>query len=141
MTRVHRFLLLAMFVTGVCASVPADAKSLVLEEFFRGKTVGKGVFESRIAGVYRPFTVTLTGTWNSKTLRSGFARISSTKTANVIPRPGSSRRLPKTDTSAREPTFWVRQTFVRMKTETFVSPTSRAWRLRTGHCCFVLTTR
>lgn len=67
MTRVHRFLLLAMFLTGVCASVPADAKSLVLEEFFRGKTVGKGVFESSVAGVYRPFTVTLTGTWNSKT--------------------------------------------------------------------------
>ena len=34
MTRVHRFLLLAMFATGVCASVPANAKSLVLEEFF-----------------------------------------------------------------------------------------------------------
>ncbi len=44
MTRVHRFLLLAMFAIGVAASVPADAKSLVLEEFFRGKTVGKGVF-------------------------------------------------------------------------------------------------
>jgi len=48
-------------------AVPASAKSLVLEEFFRGKTVGKGVFESEIAGVYRPFTVTLTGTWNPKT--------------------------------------------------------------------------
>ncbi|UES39936.1 DUF3833 family protein [Roseibium aggregatum] len=67
MPRVHRFLLLAMFATGVCASVPANAKSLVLEEFFRGKTLGKGVFESKIAGVHRPFTVTLTGTWNSKT--------------------------------------------------------------------------
>jgi len=48
-------------------AVPATAKPLVLEEFFRGKTVGKGVFESAIAGVYRPFTVTLTGTWNAKT--------------------------------------------------------------------------
>ncbi len=46
---------------------PAIAKPLVLEEFFRGKTVGKGVFESKIANVYRPFTVYLKGTWDQRT--------------------------------------------------------------------------
>ncbi|NRG19432.1 DUF3833 family protein [Rhizobiales bacterium] len=45
----------------------ASAGPLKLEEFFRGKTVGKGVFESRIAGVKREFTVITTGTWNPKT--------------------------------------------------------------------------
>lgn len=48
-------------------AAPASAKPLVLEDFFRGKTFGKGVFESSIAGVYRPFTVTLTGSWDPKT--------------------------------------------------------------------------
>ncbi|MTI43679.1 uncharacterized protein DUF3833 [Roseibium hamelinense] len=60
------------FFAGVAAATfalpsTAVAKALVLEEFFKGKTVGKGVFESKIAGVNRPFTVYLTGTWNPKT--------------------------------------------------------------------------
>ncbi|GAB2183178.1 DUF3833 family protein [Roseibium sp. LAB1] len=67
MNYARRFLLLALFAIGVAASVPAHAKPLVLEDFFRGKTIGKGVFESKIAGVYRPFTVMLTGTWNRRT--------------------------------------------------------------------------
>lgn len=64
---------LVMAIFGACVLVsgalvqPAQAKALVLEEFFRGKTIGKGVFESKIAGVYRPFTVYLTGTWNRQT--------------------------------------------------------------------------
>ncbi|MXN65747.1 DUF3833 family protein [Stappia sp. GBMRC 2046] len=45
----------------------SSAGPLKLEEFFRGKTVGKGVFESRFAGVRREFTVVTTGTWNPKT--------------------------------------------------------------------------
>lgn len=74
-------LLIALFgASGLMSGAlfqPAQAKALVLEEFFRGKTVGKGVFESKIAGVYRPFTVHLTGTWNRRTftlrLREDFA--------------------------------------------------------------------
>ena len=45
----------------------ASSGPLKLEEFFRGQTVGKGVFESRFAGVRREFTVVTTGTWNPKT--------------------------------------------------------------------------
>lgn len=56
------FLLLAV---GLAA--PTSAKTLVLEEFFKGRTVGKGVFESKIAGVNRPFTVYLNGRWDPKT--------------------------------------------------------------------------
>jgi len=48
-------------------TAPATAKTLVLEEFFKGRTVGKGVFESKIAGVNRPFTVYLNGRWDPKT--------------------------------------------------------------------------
>lgn len=48
--------------------VPARAaQPLVLEEFFRGRTVAEGVFESRIAGVRREFKVYLDGTWDPKT--------------------------------------------------------------------------
>ena len=67
MTRARRYLLLFVFAIAAATSIPAQAKSLVLEEFFSGKTIGKGVFESKIAGVYRPFTVKLTGTWNKRT--------------------------------------------------------------------------
>ncbi|MES0810658.1 DUF3833 family protein [Roseibium sp. SCPC15] len=56
---------LALLITATPAS--AQSKPLVLEEFFRGKTVGKGVFESQIAGVNRPFTVYLRGSWNPRT--------------------------------------------------------------------------
>jgi len=61
--------LLVLLSAGVMS--PAFAKPLVLEDFFKGRTVGKGVFESKFAGVYRPFTVYLTGRWDphSFTLR------------------------------------------------------------------------
>jgi len=68
--RPSAFFFLLAFGLLTLAAAPfqaASAKTLVLEEFFRGKTVGKGVFESGIAGVNRPFTVYLTGTWNPKT--------------------------------------------------------------------------
>lgn len=54
-------------VLALCPAAQATTKPLVLEDFFLGKTVGKGVFESRIAGVYRTFTVYLNGTWDPKT--------------------------------------------------------------------------
>lgn len=62
-------LIAASFLPAAAPS-PAAAgtlKQLVLEEFFLGKTIGKGMFESRIAGVTRPFTVYLHGTWTPKT--------------------------------------------------------------------------
>ncbi|WP_298818561.1 DUF3833 family protein [uncultured Roseibium sp.] len=60
-------LVFVFLVSLLATSAPVLAKPLVLEEFFRGKTVGEGVFESKIAGVYRPFKVYLTGTWNPRT--------------------------------------------------------------------------
>lgn len=65
----RRFLITAVTlvsVLGLTSGAHATVKPLVLEEFFRGKTVGKGYFESKIAGVYRPFTVYLRGTWDPK---------------------------------------------------------------------------
>ncbi|WP_299481154.1 DUF3833 family protein [uncultured Roseibium sp.] len=66
MQRFRIAFIVTLLVLGLSPAT-ATAKQLVLEEFFRGKTVGKGVFESKIAGVYRPFTVYLTGTWNART--------------------------------------------------------------------------
>ncbi|MES0882966.1 DUF3833 family protein [Roseibium sp. SCP14] len=57
--------ILSLLASATAAS--AQSKPLVLEDFFRGKTIGKGVFESKIAGVNRPFTVYLRGTWNPRT--------------------------------------------------------------------------
>ncbi|MEP3045804.1 MAG: DUF3833 family protein [Roseibium sp.] len=54
-------------VVGINPGQALAAKPLVLEEFFKGRTIGKGVFESKIAGVNRAFTVYLKGTWNPKT--------------------------------------------------------------------------
>ncbi|MBD8893506.1 DUF3833 family protein [Roseibium litorale] len=50
--------------------LPAFAKTdkpLVLEEFFKGHTVGRGAFDSEIAGVHRPLTAYMIGSWNPKT--------------------------------------------------------------------------
>ncbi|WP_349360035.1 DUF3833 family protein [Stappia sp.] len=67
--------LAAMALAAPAALAKSDA--LVLEEYFQGRTVGKGVFESGIAGVRREFTVVTHGTWNPKTftlrLREDFA--------------------------------------------------------------------
>lgn len=59
------FLLLVPLL--VVGRAGAAETPLVLEEFFQGRTVGEGVFESRIAGIRRPFTVVTHGTWNPKT--------------------------------------------------------------------------
>ncbi|WP_305988774.1 DUF3833 family protein [Roseibium sp. MMSF_3544] len=66
MKRFRTALLFALCLS-VIPAAPSLAEQLVLESFFRGKTVGKGVFESKLAGVYRPFTVYLNGTWNQRT--------------------------------------------------------------------------
>ena len=42
-------------------SSAAQSKPFVLEKFFAGKTEARGVFESKIAGVYRTFSVTTYG--------------------------------------------------------------------------------
>lgn len=48
----------------------AQAKpTFALEEYFIGKTVAKGIFESKVAKSRREFDVYLTGTWDGKTLR------------------------------------------------------------------------
>ena len=51
-------LLLPLLAAG---SARAAAKALVLEEYFRGRTVGEGVFESGIPDIRRPFTVVTHG--------------------------------------------------------------------------------
>jgi hypothetical protein len=43
------------------AAFAAPAQPFVLEKFFAGKTVARGVFESKLAGVYRTFSVTTYG--------------------------------------------------------------------------------
>ena len=58
---------LAIALAVVVPSSSIAAKPLLLEDFFLGKTIGKGVFESGIAGVRREFTVVTHGTWNPKT--------------------------------------------------------------------------
>ena len=47
---------------------PGIDQKLVLEEFFRGKTVGRGGFVSAIAGVDRKLTVKTAGRYDGKTL-------------------------------------------------------------------------
>jgi len=80
LSRLRRLSLALLALGAFALSAPsAQAKSdaLVLEEYFQGRTVGKGVFESGIAGVRREFTVVTRGTWNPKTftlrLREDFA--------------------------------------------------------------------
>jgi hypothetical protein len=48
-------------ITSILAFTPVvqaqSSKPFVLEKFFAGKTVARGVFESKLAGVYRTFSV------------------------------------------------------------------------------------
>lgn len=60
--------LLSACMTTPDALVPPRVEPLVLEEFFAGRTVGEGRFESGIAGVERTFTVKTRGTWDGRTL-------------------------------------------------------------------------
>lgn len=66
-------LALLPLVAAGCARAPTatvgdDAQTLVLEDFFRGRTTGTGTFESRIAGVERSFRIDTLGTWDGRTL-------------------------------------------------------------------------
>lgn len=68
LTRLHLVAaLLVLLPVLVAGAALAGERPLVLEEYFRGRTVGEGVFESRIAGVKRPFRVVTHGSWNPKT--------------------------------------------------------------------------
>ncbi|SDT98226.1 DUF3833 family protein [Stappia sp. ES.058] len=69
MLSVSRFFI-ALILSAATLAAPAAlaaSKPLVLEEYFRGRTVGNGVFESGIAGVRRDFRVVTHGTWNPRT--------------------------------------------------------------------------
>lgn len=78
LTRPLLLSLSALFVIGlplisaIAATASGQAKasntSLVLEEFFSGRTIGHGTFESGIAGVERDFVVTTNGHWDGKVL-------------------------------------------------------------------------
>lgn len=61
-----------MTVLAACASppdVPATAtQALVLEEFFAGRTVGRGTFVNSWTGSQRAFDVTIDGKWDGQTL-------------------------------------------------------------------------
>lgn len=62
----------AMSVLTACASPPeaptAAPSALVLEEFFAGRTVGRGVFVNSWTGARRDFDVTIEGNWDGRTL-------------------------------------------------------------------------
>ena len=46
-----------------------DAKpELVLEDYFKGRTEARGIFEDRFGKLRRQFKVTINGTWDGKTL-------------------------------------------------------------------------
>lgn len=72
----RRFAVLALFaltLAGCAGSFdPAiytgNAPKLVLEDYFRGKTVAYGVFENREGKLAREFKVDATGTWDGKIL-------------------------------------------------------------------------
>ncbi len=62
----------ALLLAG-CAGPPdirpaTGAPAITLEGFFQGRTVGKGAFTSRIAGVDRGLTVVTRGRWDGRTL-------------------------------------------------------------------------
>ena len=53
---------------GLLTSEVQAKSDFVLEDYFVGKTVARGVFISKIAGVRREFDVYLTGKWDGTTL-------------------------------------------------------------------------
>eukprot|EP00873_Tetraselmis_striata_P020496 jgi/Tetstr1/440760/TSEL_029068.t1 len=89
-SRVIAALVLSIATLAAPAALAAS-KPLVLEDYFRGRAVGTGVFESGIAGVRREFRVVTHGTWNPKTftlrLREDF-QSNSTTAANVETKDG-----------------------------------------------------
>lgn len=64
---------LAALLSG-CATAPSiatapQARALVLEKFFIGRTIGDGIFVNTISGSQRKVHVLLDGRWNGRTLR------------------------------------------------------------------------
>lgn len=61
-------LLLLPGCTGVDVKDYRDAKPrFIIEDYFDGKTVAKGVFQDRFGKIRRSFTVTIDGTWDEDT--------------------------------------------------------------------------
>ncbi|MEH0071940.1 DUF3833 family protein [Pannonibacter sp. Pt2-lr] len=65
----HSFIMIftLLSLTLTFSNYATASQRLVLEDYFRGATSARGVFESKIAGVRREFSVKLTGTWDPKT--------------------------------------------------------------------------
>jgi hypothetical protein len=64
---------LAMSVLAACASPPAattssSSQTLVLEEFFAGRTIARGQFINSWTGSKRAFDVNIEGRWDGRTL-------------------------------------------------------------------------
>jgi hypothetical protein len=52
----------------VGGAVHATEKPFIIEEFFAGRTIGKGCFSVPLAGIKRELTVYTRGRWNGRTL-------------------------------------------------------------------------
>ncbi|MGB0683318.1 MAG: DUF3833 domain-containing protein [Magnetovibrionaceae bacterium] len=64
---------IALTLLAGCSSMKIEdfadkTPSLVLEDYFEGRTRAWGIFEDRFGNLRREFTVDITGTWNGKTL-------------------------------------------------------------------------
>ena len=75
MNKVHKYLILFvgfLYLNNCSTMNLEDYKNnnpkLVLENFFSGKTVARGVFEDRFGNIKKYFKVDIVGTWNGKTL-------------------------------------------------------------------------
>lgn len=75
MNKVYKYLILfvAFLYLNNCSTMNLeDYKNnnpkLVLENFFSGKTVARGVFEDRFGNIKKYFKVDIIGTWDGKTL-------------------------------------------------------------------------
>lgn len=62
--------LIFLILLACCMPTYATAASekLILEQYFRGVTTGRGTFTIPISGVRRDFTLTARGTWNGRVL-------------------------------------------------------------------------
>ena len=66
-------IILSLIIIGGCSNMTVDeydnaSQSLVLEEYFAGKTRAWGLFEDRMGNVRREFVVDIEGHWDGKTL-------------------------------------------------------------------------
>jgi len=63
------FLASLALLIGPAISSAHPPPTFTLEDYFKGKTVAKGIFVSKIGGSRREFDVFLTGKWDGKILR------------------------------------------------------------------------